>query len=431
MTTPRMRTGVQGRDPFELQPLTAPGRRLVDLAEAHAADFAARAAQHDRDGTFPVENIADLQRSGVMAACVPEELGGHGLTSLHDLAVLVNRIARGDGATALAVTMHSNLPWLVAPQWRAAVAVDDTAAATPLEDLLRGIAAGQIVIAAAFSEPGTDMLHPMVTGAPVDGGWSLTGRKIFGTGASAAQLLLVPFRASDTNGHERTLGSLVPVGAPGLEILDTWDALGMRASASNDVVFRDCFVPAAGVNDFGPWGEWSWLWLVGVISNHLGLVATFLGIAEAARDRAIEMVTTRRRAPGNYTLAERAGVQHLVAENEIDLAACRAMLARTAQLADSQFQGQIGPDESLDALQLLHKDFQCTKWFVTRKAIDIVDRAMTLSGGTSYLNASPLARLYRDVRAGPFMQPFSPNEVFEYVGKVTLGLGPNLDTLGR
>jgi alkylation response protein AidB-like acyl-CoA dehydrogenase len=413
-------------DPFELEPVTDPGRRLVALAERHARDLAVRAPKHDREARFPGENVAELQRSGLMAACVPEELGGMGVRSIHDLVVGINRLARGDGSTALVVNMHSNVPWLIAPQWRAATAAGDLAATAPLEGLLRAIVDGQVIIGAAFSESGTDMLHPLLTGTRVDAGWSLTGRKVFGTASGAAQLLFVPFRVAEPDGGSRTLATMVPVGSPGLEIVDDWDALGMRASASQDIVFRECIVPADGLTDLGAWGEWSPLWLVGVISNHLGLVATFLGIAEAAREHALELVTTRRKAPAGRLLAERPGVQHLIAENEIDLAACRAMLTRTALIADACFQAQSGPVESLDALHSLHKDFQCTKWLVTRKAIDIVDRSMTLAGGAGYLNASPLARLSRDVRAGPLMQPFSPNEAFEYIGKVTAGLNPIL-----
>jgi alkylation response protein AidB-like acyl-CoA dehydrogenase len=253
------------------------------------------------------------------------------------------------------------------------------------------------------------------------------GARIFATGSPAAQLISILFRAPGPDGDDRTLAALVPVGTAGMEIADTWDALGMRASASNDVVFRDCFISEAGVTDFGPWGELSRLWLAGLISNHLGLVAAFLGIAETARDHAIELVTTRRKGQSNHTLAERAGVRHLVAENEIDLSASRALLSRTALLVDAYFQTPADPDEPLERLHALHKELQSTKWFVTRKAIDIVDRALTLSGGSGYLTGSPLARLYRDVRAGPFMQPFSPNEVFDYIGKVAVGLDPTLE----
>jgi L-evernosamine nitrososynthase len=92
-----------------------------------------------------------------------------------------------------------------------------------------------------------------------------------------------------------------------------------------------------------------------------------------------------------------------VAEIEIDLSASRAMVERTGTMMDAFFAAQ-SPTGNLP-LQEMHevmKDFQCTKWFVTRKAIETVDRALTLSGGAGYMSRNSLSRLYRDVRAGPF-----------------------------
>jgi alkylation response protein AidB-like acyl-CoA dehydrogenase len=411
---------------FALQPHTDAGVRFVALAEQHATDFATRADQHDREGSFPFENIEAMQRSGIMAGCVPVELEGLGVESLHDAIVGISRLGRGDGSTAIAVTMHLFSSWVLTRSWRATTAAGETRQAERAASILRQIGTGQLVQCSPQSEPGTDMLHPLVEATKVEEGWHLNGRKIFGTLSPAASLVAIACRVRDPRGGYRRASASVPVGSPGMDIKNNWNALGMRASGSHDIVFQDCFVPEAGLREDGPWGEWTERSLSGQMAFNMGLVGAFLGIAEAARDLIVEAVTTRRRGPSGRPLAERPSIQHVIAEIEIDLASARAMLARTATTADAFFSHYPAGTVPLSELHDLMKDFQCTKWFVNRKAIEIVDRAMTASGGAGYLNASPLARLYRDVRAGPFMQLFSPNEAFEYIGKVTLGIDPHL-----
>ena len=412
---------------FELQPVTEPGRRLVALAEEHAADFATRAEQHDRENSFPFENIEAMRKSGVMAACVPEEFGGFGVESVYDLALGVGRLARGDASTAIATNMHLSASWTITRVWQAAKAANDARGAGPPAGWLAEIGAARMVMCAANSEPGTDLRHPLTEASPADDGWSLNGRKIFGTMSPVADLFFVSVRIPNRDGGFHASLALVPRSAPGMEIKDNWDALGMRGSGSHDVVFTDCRIPKGSLFGRGPWGSWTEMGLEIGVSGNAGLVAASLGMAEAARDLIIDMVKTRRKAPSNRTLAERYPIQQTIAEIEIDLAACRAMLERTGRALDTFYSRHTAGSVPLDELHELNKDFQCTKWFIQRKAIEIVDRALTASGGAGYMSKSPLSRMYRDVRAGPFMQPLSPNEAFEYIGKVTLGLDPDLD----
>jgi alkylation response protein AidB-like acyl-CoA dehydrogenase len=412
---------------FALQPLTEPGLRFIEIAEQHTADFASRAAAHDRDSSFPFENIAALQQSGAMAACVPEELGGLGVRSVHDYMLGMSRLGRGDGSTAIAANMHIFRPWRMTRLWEAAKAAGDADYAAGLERRLRRIGAGQLLMCACVSEAGTDILHPQLEATQADGGWVLNGQKIFATMSPAAQLLDISFRFRDAQGADRLAMASIPHDSPGLEIKYNWDALGMRASGSHDVIFTNCFIPDTALLDLGVWGEWSEPYLTGNLVIATGLAGVFLGIAEASRDLMVESVKTRRKGPSGRTLAERYSIQHLIAEIEIDLAASRAILGRTTMEADRLFSQHPVEGMPLSELHALMKDLQCAKWFVNRKAIDIVDRALTASGGAGYLSRHPLSRLYRDVRAGPFMQPFSPNEAFEYIAKVTLGLDPRLE----
>lgn len=411
---------------FDLQPITDPGRRFVALAESHIPTLVERAEIHDKEGTFPLENIADFQASGLLAACIPVELGGLGVASIHDVIVALNRLGRGDGSTAIATNMHTAYAFLMARRWNSAVSIGDTARADRLAVLLTAATRGEAVFCALNTEPGTDLLHPRCAATTTEGGWRLNGRKSFGTLTPAATHGGVTFHLIDDQGIAQIATAMIPLTRDGLAVQHNWDALGMRASGSHDVVLTDVFVADGEMNLFAPYGEYAEGPLISFMIASSGLLGAFLGIAEAAFDHILGLVATRRTAAGRPQ-AESFAVQYTVAEMEIDLAACRAMLARTAMATDTFLATHTAGAASLGELHARNKDFQCTKWMVNRKAIEIVDRALQLSGGSGYLSRSVLSRLYRDVRAGPFMQPYSPNEAFQYIGKVALGLDPRLE----
>jgi alkylation response protein AidB-like acyl-CoA dehydrogenase len=413
--------------PLELRPVTAEGERLVALAERHAADFAEGAAAHDRENSFPAEHWAAMRTSGYLAGSTPAEFGGGGVRSVHDLAVATSRLARGDPGTALGANMHLSCPWLFTRLREDACRSGDT----PLEERLRMLlmlaGRGRLVACIAFTEPGTYPAWPATEAVPVDGGgYRINGRKTFCTNSPACTLVLSSVRVPGADGGNRLGFAVVPRSTPGLEVRETWDALGMRASGSHDVVFADCVVRDGMVVEAGELGELAAGAYSVVLVNTLTLVAAPLGIAEAAHRLLLEGAG-RRKGPAGRTMAERPAVQRLVAENEIDLAVGRAMLARSALRLDEYLAATAHADLDGAVLTALMKDVQCTNVEVKARSIAVVDRALTGSGGGGYLSRHPLSRLYRDVRAGPFMQPFSLLEAHEFIGRVALGLPPEPD----
>lgn len=409
-----------------LEPQTETGRRFAALAEGHAPSFRARASAHDAEGSFPAENFADLKKSGGLAAFVPQELGGLGLDSVHDWAVGLERLGGGDASTAIALNMHLGVSRMLAGQWRGARAQSDAAAEARFGGMLRAIAAGDLVICATATEPGTDFLRPLTTATRKDGGWSLEGRKIFVTLSPIANLYVLNLRVlGEAEAGGDLIGfAFVPVGTPGAEPQDDWDALGMRASGSQSVVFRDCRIPDGSVQIAGAWGEWNPGLLMGRTLANLTLVGVFLGIAERARELAVEAARKQTKPKYAGALANAAGVQHLLGEIDIDLAAARAVLGETARRLDDLLADHAGRTPDLETAHGAMRDYQTAKWTVNRNAIRIVSRAMDVVGGGSYMSGHELSRLYRDVRAGPFMQPFSPTEAREYVGRIALGMYP-------
>jgi alkylation response protein AidB-like acyl-CoA dehydrogenase len=205
-----------------------------------------------------------------------------------------------------------------------------------------------------------------------------------------------------------------------VQVLDVWDALGLRAAGSEDLVFEGVHLSDAQVLPPQPWGIEHEAGLVNTLTGVSGLLGTLLGIAERAHELAMHTVWTRTLPPDDRPLALRAGAQRSIAESEIDLFVCRSAIDRATELVD-RFVVEPLEHPSLRELRMVHTQFQAAKTEVSRRAIQIVDRALDLCGGSGYLEGHPLARLYRDVRVGPLLQPYPANEVHEYIGKVVLG----------
>lgn len=410
---------------MQLRSESASGSRLLELAEKHANEFAGTAQQHDREGSFPSANWERLKQSGFLAGTVPADLGGLGVTSVHDLVVAVGRLARGDPSTALGTAMHLVAFWYLSRLWRHESA--DSTTAGSLRLLLRRCARGHAVACIALSERGTSLGWPATTAAPDGNGYRVEGRKTFCTNSPAATLFLstVRLRAAGPDGAEpdRLGFAVIPREIPGVEVHDNWDALGMRASGSGDVSLA-CEVPAAMVVSSGPLGVLPTRMFPLTMVGALVLAGAALGIAERAQQLA---VAGARKPPGGGRAAgaDRVAVQTLLAENEVDLATSRAVMSRSAALLSERLDGD-QPELDRPEAHGLMKEVQCANMATKRAAIAIVDRSLTASGGGGYLTANPLSKLYRDARAGTFMQPFSALDAFEYIGQVRLGLDTDL-----
>lgn len=398
---------------FQLSAQTDRGRSLVELAEALADEIRPRAAVHDREGSFPFESLAAVKASGYLTAPIPEQLGGLGVESLHDLLVASSRLARGDAGLALGVNMHLVLVSSLVRRWQVAVAAANERRIAAFGQTLEQIAREGLVLGTAISEPGQDLTRPATEAIRTDDGWIVSGRKVFCTMSPAADLLFTAVSYLDADGRETYGYATIPTATPGVIVHDDWDALGMRASGSNSVTFDEVHLPPSALRGGFPAGSAD-----GYVERNLdgGLfhAAVALGVAEAAHETAAGAIGARNGAPGGRMLA-------LAAESTVELAACRATLAHAAGLLDRYFAS--GSD--LDPWALF-AEAQAAKAFLADAAVRVVDRALALSGGAGYLNGSSLARAYRDVRATAFMHPLGANRAYDYLGELALGGSPVL-----
>jgi alkylation response protein AidB-like acyl-CoA dehydrogenase len=402
---------------LELTARTDPGAHLVALAEALATEIGPRAANHDREGSFPFDSFAAVKQSGYFAAPVPEQLGGLGVTSVHDLLVASSRLACGDAALTLGVNMHLVFVLNVARRWQIATAAGDERRVRAFGETLEEIARQGTVFASAGSEPRQDLTRPTTTAKRTETGWIVSGHKVFCTMAPAADVLYTAVTYTDDGGRERYGYAMVPRRTPGVVVHDDWDALGMRASGSHSVSFEDVRLPLSALRGGFPIGD-AVEYMERNLAAGLFHAAAALGIGESAHASVAAGLARRHELDPH--------AQMLAAESFVDLSACRAVFSRAAALIDEHHERNPTSRGTAEELTRLFAEAQSAKVFIGEAAVRIVDRALGLSGGAGYLNGSPLARAYRDVRAMPFMHPLGANRAYAFLGQLAAGREPSL-----
>ncbi|WP_428483676.1 acyl-CoA dehydrogenase family protein [Rhodopila sp.] len=385
--------------------LTDEQKELRQRCQVLAADFARRSADHDRDASHPIENYERLRREGFLALNMPKACGGGGCRLLsHSLAY--EALAQGCPATALAFNMHASV---VMPLMDSAEVTAD--AKRRLADLVVG--QGRL-IGGNFSEPGTTSLmgeRPLgVRARLVDGGYSIAGRKMFASMLDAADHVLVMAYPEDACSPTAAILLLVPRGAEGRGVIANWDTLGMRATRSDSLVLKDCWVPDSAVmlrtDDIRPFrlNNLNWFWG--------SYTSVYLGVAAAAYDAVRRVVTERQPAGYAQPLAYHPDVRRHVARMSAELEAARLVTYHAAWLSDTR-----GPTAETTTALYRAK-------FVVGEAVSSITRtALILGGAHGIFKGSRLEQLFRDGAIAEIQPPPSDFCLWN-MGIHELGLDP-------
>jgi alkylation response protein AidB-like acyl-CoA dehydrogenase len=350
--------------------------------------LAAAETRSDATGSYVAGNMALLRENGFLALAVPSELGGAGLSRI-ELSAVLRELGKHCSSTALAFAMHTHVVAAAAWRWRHQQA--------PVEGLLKRVAAEQIQI---LSSGGSDWLDSSGKAVKVEGGYRLQARKNFASGAPSAQLFMTSAIEEDAEGGPTVLHFALPMNAEGVSILDNWDTLGMRGTASQDVLLDNVFVPDAAISGRRKPGPWHpLLHIVSMVAIPL-VYSVYAGIAEAARGTAIAAAMAR---PAAADVA-------LAGALDTELAALEITLASMVEFAE-----HAQPSPETTNRIFMHRAL------IVRSALKTVELAMELAGGVSYFRKFGLEKLFRDVQGARF-HPLRDATQQRLAGRMALGL---------
>lgn len=383
--------------------MTTPVAKPTIVTDQLLEAFAERAPGYDRENRFFDEDFEELWAAGYLRLAVPKDLGGMGLT-LAQVCEQQRRLAYRAPATALATNMHI--------YWTGVAADLRKMGDSSLEWILQEAAAGE-VFASGHGERGNDLplLLSTARAERVEGGYRIYGRKMFGSLTPVWTRLGLHAMDSDDARGPQIIHVFMPRNTDGYSIEETWDTLGMRATRSDDTVLDGTFVPDKYVARVVPAGEPDPFVLAIFAWAECTFGSVYLGLAERAKDLAIDGAHRRTSLALGRSMAYHPEVQHCIAEMVLALEPAGAFIDRVAD------EWSRGVDHGHDWFMKL----VAAKHVAVEAAKKVVDLALTTSGGTGMFRNNELERLYRDVRCGGF-HPANGLLVPEIVGKVAMGI---------
>ena len=375
------------------------------LTEEMLARFASRAAGYDKENQFFVEDFEELKAAKYLLLPVPSEFGGAGMT-LAEVCREQRRLAYHAPATALAINMHLYWVGIAADLWRSGD--------SSLEWILREAAAGE-VFAAGHAESGNDVPVLLSTSKAerVDGGYRFSGRKHFGSLTPVWTRFGLHGMDTSNPSQPKIVHAFMQRSTAGYTIKETWDALGMRATRSDDTALDNVFVPDHYVARIVPAG--------GAGIDHfvlavfawalMGFANIYYGLAKRALEQSIASAKSKNSLALSRSMAYHPEVQHAIAEMVIELESIGPHLESVAEdWSDGVDHGAQWPAKIFAA-----------KYRAVEGSWRVVDLGLEVMGGLGIFRSTGYERLIRDARLGR-IHPANSFLTHEVVAKTALGI---------
>lgn len=348
-------------------------RMIQDMMRDFARErLAPHAAEWDRQSTFPAEALKELAGLGAWGMVVAEEWGGAGLDYL-SLAVALEEIAAGDGATSTILSVQNSLVCGILNRY---------GSDAQKERWLRGAASGELLGCFCLTEPhvGSDAAAIKTRAVRSGDGWILNGCKQFITSGKHAKIAIV-FAVTDPAAGKKGLSCfLVPTDSPGYQVARIEEKLGQHASDTAQILFDDCRV--GGDCLLGSEGDGYRIALSNLEAGRIGIAAQSVGMARSALEAALRYA--REREAFGKPIFQHQAVAFRLADMATQLEAARQLVWHAASLRD--------------AGQPCLKEASMAKLFASEAAERICSDAIQIHGGYGVVADFPVERIYRDVR---------------------------------